>query len=101
MMNPFAIAALGTTLIMILGVAAWRRSMIKPSVEDVVTRWQAHPVEFVDTKADVETLITALIEATAELIYLRQFGKNSAGWEINHSKGPWRDKARASLKGEP
>ena len=38
-----------------------------------------------------------LIEATAELIYLRQYGKDGARWDLNESKDVWRDKARAAL----
>ena len=41
-----------------------------------MTRWTGRPVVFVDTHADVDALIAALVEATAELIYLRQFGKD-------------------------
>ena len=75
--------------------------MPKPSVEDVLTRWTSHPVVLVDTHADVDTLIAALIEATAELIYLRQFGKDGADWWHADHKDAWRDKARNALRGEP
>lgn len=39
----------------------------------------------------------ALIEATAELIYLRQHGKDGAVWWANESKDVWRGKAIAAL----
>ena len=43
----------------------------------------------------VDVLEAALIEATAELIYLRQHGKDGAVWWANESKDVWREKARA------
>lgn len=43
----------------------------------------------------------ALNEATAELIYLRQYGKDGAVWWANENKNVWRDKARATLKDAP
>ena len=39
----------------------------------------------------------ALIEATAELIYLRLYGKDGALWSANDSKDVWREKARAAI----
>ena len=78
-----------------------RLAMPKPSVEDVVARWTDRPIVLVDTHADVDVLIEALVEATAELIYLRQFGKDGADWWHADHKDAWRDKARNALKGEP
>lgn len=49
----------------------------------------------------VDVLEAAMIEATAELIYLRQHGKDGAVWWANESKDVWREKARAErLKSE-
>lgn len=42
----------------------------------------------------VDVLEAALIEATAELIYLRQHGKDGAVWWANENKDVWRQKAR-------
>ena len=75
--------------------------MPKPSVEDVVARWTGRPVVLVDTHADVDALIEALVEATAELLYLRHFGKDGVDWKHNVLKDAWRDKARNALRGEP
>jgi len=47
---------------------------------------------------EIAALRGALIEATAELIYLRQHGKDGAVWWANESKDVWRDKARAALE---
>ena len=48
-----------------------------------------------DEAADrIEALEAAMIEATAELIYLRQHGKDGAVWWANESKEVWREKAR-------
>ena len=47
---------------------------------------------------EIAALREALIEATAELIYLRQHGKDGAVWWDNESKDVWRDKARAALE---
>jgi hypothetical protein len=47
---------------------------------------------------EIAALREALIEATAELIYLRQHGKDGAVWWANESKDVWRDKARAALE---
>ena len=58
----------------------------------------SRPVVMVDTHADVEALIEALIEATAELIYLRQFGKERRGLVASDLKDAWRDKARNALR---
>ena len=49
-------------------------------------------------RAENERLREALKEATAELIYLRQYGKDGAVWWANESKDVWRDKARAALE---
>lgn len=38
-----------------------------------------------------------LVEAMAELIYLRKYGKDGARWELNESKDVWRTQARAAL----
>ncbi len=40
----------------------------------------------------------ALLEATAELIYLRLYGKDGAVWRANESKDVWRVKARAAAR---
>ena len=53
----------------------------------VLTRLNAH----------LAKLEGELIEATAELIYLRQYGKDGALWSANESKDVWRDAARAVL----
>lgn len=42
-------------------------------------------------------VLAALTEATAELIYLRLYGKDGALWSANDSKDVWREKARAEL----
>lgn len=42
-------------------------------------------------------VLAALTEATAELIYLRLYGKDGALWSANDSKDVWRDKARDFL----
>lgn len=42
----------------------------------------------------VDVLEAALIEATAELTYLRQHGKDGAVWWANENKDVWRQKAR-------
>jgi hypothetical protein len=47
--------------------------------------------------ARIKVLEDLLIEATAELIYLRQYGKDGAVWWANESKDVWRDKAIATL----
>ena len=46
----------------------------------------------------IERLQEALVEAEAELIYLRRHGKDGARWEANESKDVWRDFARKALK---
>lgn len=46
---------------------------------------------------EIRNLQAALIEATAELIYLRQHGKDGAVWWANDSKDVWRGKAIAAL----
>ena len=48
-------------------------------------------------RAALDQAEEALIEAHAELIYLRQYGALGAKWDANDSKGVWRDKARAAL----
>lgn len=55
---------------------------------------------------DVDALIVykdkleaRLLEATAELIYLRLYGKDGARWEANDSKKVWREKAKEALRG--
>lgn len=55
-------------------------------------------------KAEVERererrakLREVLIEAMAELIYLRLYGKDGAIWFSNDAKDVWRDKARQAL----
>ena len=48
-------------------------------------------------RARNEMLEAALIEATAELIYLRQYGKDGAVWWANENKDVWRGKATALL----
>jgi hypothetical protein len=47
--------------------------------------------------AEVEDLRAALVEATAELIYIRQYGRHGAIWWANESKDVWREKARVAL----
>ena len=47
---------------------------------------------------EIERLREALVEAEAELIYLRRHGKDGARWEANDSKDVWRDKARSALQ---
>ena len=49
-------------------------------------------------RARMAKLEAAHIEAMAELIYLRRYGKDGAVWWANESKDVWRDKARAALK---
>lgn len=51
-----------------------------------------------ELQAEIERLRKALVEAEAELIYLRRHGKDGARWEANDSKDVWRDKARAALQ---
>ncbi len=46
---------------------------------------------------EVERLKADLVDATAELIYLRKYGKDGALWSANDSKDVWRDMARAAL----
>ena len=48
--------------------------------------------------AEIERLREALVEAEAELIYLRRHGKDGARWEANDSKDVWRGFAREALK---
>jgi uncharacterized coiled-coil DUF342 family protein len=45
-----------------------------------------------------DALKAALEEATAELIYLRLYGKDGALWSLNECKDVWREKARAALE---
>ena len=37
------------------------------------------------------------LEYLAELIYLREYGKDEASWAANHTKDAWRDMARKAL----
>jgi hypothetical protein len=52
-------------------------------------------------RAHNTSLKDELVEATAELIYLRQYGKDGALWSANESKEVWRQKARAYLTAQP
>lgn len=45
----------------------------------------------------IQELENNLIEATAELIYLRKHGKDGTLWRANESKDVWRDMARKEL----
>lgn len=45
----------------------------------------------------IHEVVDAMIEREAELIYLRQYGRDGAVWAANESKDVWRDKARAAL----
>lgn len=47
---------------------------------------------------EIERMRKVLVEAEAELIYLRRHGKDGARWEANDSKDVWRGFARAALK---
>lgn len=48
--------------------------------------------------AEVHRLQEALTEATAELIYLRKYGRDGAIWSANDSKDVWREMARKELQ---
>jgi hypothetical protein len=50
-----------------------------------------------DLSARLANAEAALREATAELIYLREYGKLGAKWEANESKDVWRARADAAL----
>ena len=47
---------------------------------------------------EIVRLREMLVEAEAELIYLRRHGKDGARWEANDSKDVWRGFAREALK---
>jgi hypothetical protein len=64
----------------------------KPSVEDVVRRWEARPVELVDTRADMEVMIAAWRERGAQLE-----GASLAIEKLNRAY----DSASAALKDKP
>ncbi len=51
-----------------------------------------------DAQKEIDWLREALVEAEAELIYLRRHGKDGARWEANDSKDVWRGFAREALK---
>ena len=51
-----------------------------------------------EVEAENERLREMLVEAEAELIYLRRHGKDGARWEANDSKDVWRGFAREALK---
>jgi hypothetical protein len=72
--------------------------MSEPIAVVVPKEFYYHEVEYVrGLEARVAKLEAALIEATAELIYLREHGKDGAVWWANESKDVWRGKAIAAL----
>lgn len=81
--------------------AYWQRKLVNWQLDEAALceAKAAAEARAASLEAELEKARGDLIEATAELIYLRLYGKDGARWEANDSKDVWRDKARACLGG--